>query len=105
MAFDANLKYLPNKIEFFAEAYRITKKSALYTHGIRKGQMLSCEKTGGGDVFVNIPTLSGLNERVMVRNKTPVVCEWLVFDRLTKDSIPVYEKYMQEKSLVTTYSQ
>ncbi len=46
--FDANMRYLPKGLEFFAEAWGINKKGKLHELGYRSGDLILCKMMSKG---------------------------------------------------------
>ena len=48
--FDANMRYLPKGLEFFAEAWSIDKKGKLHELGYKDGDLILCKMMSKGHI-------------------------------------------------------
>lgn len=101
MAFDANLRCLPNGLNFTVVVSGISEHSVLYPFNVRQDDRLNCQKTESGHVYVCLPAKIGSPTYVLVKNNSlRSKKELLVFDGLTEESTLRYDaaKKMQIKT-------
>ena len=93
MSFDTDMRYLNTDSIFIARVYMLSSESALWTYGVRSGDLVHCQnvtsvaRSAGG--FVRAVTVflmldDDTKKSIVVSDDTDMMVEWLVFEKRCK---------------------